>query len=125
MKPLYLHERIRFISHREKQILLADFSKCSAAEVERIARAVPDYVTIKPRGSVLLLADFTDASFDEEALRVMKESSVFDKPYIKQSAWVGAENVPHEIEQSLKDFSRREFPSFKTRQSALDWLVKE
>jgi hypothetical protein len=45
-------------------------------------------VTTQPRGSVLILSDFTGASFDEEAIRAMKESAVFDKPYIKKSAWV-------------------------------------
>jgi hypothetical protein len=120
-----MHERIQFISHQKKQILLVDFSKCSAVEVEKIARAVPETVTAEPRGSVLLLADFTGASFNQEALRAMKESAVFDKPYIKKSAWVGAENLPSVSERNLKAFSGREFPTFKTRQEALYWLVTD
>ena len=86
--------RIRFITHQGKQILLVDLSNCSTAEVERIVRAVPEVVTTRPRASVLILSDFTGASFDEEAIRAMKESAVFDKPYVKRSAWVGAENFP-------------------------------
>ena len=89
-----MHERIHFISHQGKKILLIDFSNCSAPEVEKIARAAPETVTAQPRGSVLVLADFTGASFDHEALRAMKESAVFHKPYISKSAWVGAENLP-------------------------------
>jgi hypothetical protein len=117
--------RIKFISHQKQQILLVDFSNCSAIEVEKIARAAPETVTAQPRGSVLLLADFTGALFNEEALRAMKESAVFDKPYIKKSAWVGAENLPSVFEQNLRTFSRREFPSFKTRLDALSWLVED
>jgi hypothetical protein len=120
-----VHERIQFISHQKRLILLVDFSKCSAFEVEKIARAAPDTVTAQPRGSVLLLADFTGASFNEEALRAMKESAVFDKPYIKKSAWVGAETFPQAFKQNLGDFSRREFPTFKSRQEALAWLVED
>src|ERR1700730_10689391 len=104
-----MHEHIRWITHEKKQVLLVDFSMCFAARVQVIARAVPDYVTVQPRGSVLLLADFTGASFDDEALQVLKETSVFDKPFIKKAAWVGAERLPHEFERSLKDFSRREY----------------
>jgi len=37
--------RIRFISHQGKRILLADVSHCSAAELERLAALVPEYVT--------------------------------------------------------------------------------
>jgi len=55
----------------------------------------------------------------------MKEAAVFDKPYVKKSAWVGAKNFPKVISESMKSFSRREFPSFETREEALTWLVKD
>ena len=118
-------ERIRFITHKKKQILLTDFSNCPAGEVERIARAIPEHVTVQPRGSVLLLTDFTAASFDAEAMRAIKETAVFDKPYIKKAAWIGAENLPKEFEQNLKDFSRRQFSIFKSREGALTWLIED
>ena len=120
-----MQERIQFISHRDKRILLVDLSNCSANEVEKIVRAVPDYVTVQPRGSVLVLSDFTGASFDAEAIRAMKESAVFDKPYVKKSAWIGAEHFPKVFYENLKSFSRREFPTFGTRAEALAWLVED
>jgi hypothetical protein len=70
------------------------FSNCPADEVEEIARAVPDSVTVNPRGSVLVLTDFTGAALDRDALRAMKETAVFDKPFIKKSALIGTEDVP-------------------------------
>jgi hypothetical protein len=118
-----MHERIRFITHQGKQILLVDLSHCSSRQVEETARTVPDYVTVQPPGSVLLLADFTGASFDRDAIRVMKESAVFDKPFIKKTAWIGAEHFPNEFREEILRFSRREMPVFKTREEALDWLV--
>src|ERR1700737_4950519 len=120
-----MEDRIRFITHQGKQILQVDLSDCPTAEVERIIRAVPGVVTTRPRASVLILSDFTGASFDEEAVRAMKESAVFDKPYIKKSAWVGAESFPELFSESVKNFSRREFPAFKTREEALTWLTKD
>ena len=120
-----MQERIYFVSHLGKQILVVDFSNCSATEVEKIARKVPDTATAQPRGSVLLLADFTGASFDEAAIRTMKESAVFDKPYIKKSAWIGATAVPQEFQEEIKSFSGRELPAFKTRQAAVTWLAGE
>ncbi len=118
-----MHHRVRFITHHSKQVLLVDLSKCSAKEVEGIARAVPDVVTAQPRSSVLILTDFTGASVDEEALRAIKESAVFDKPYIKRSAWVGAEHLTHEYYDDIKSYSGRELPTFKDRQEALTWLT--
>jgi hypothetical protein len=89
------------------------------------ARAVPDLVMTRPRNSVLLLSDFTGASFDEEAVRLMKEAAVFDKPFIKKTAWVGAEDFPEEFAKKIKNFSRRTFPAFETREEALAWLAKD
>jgi len=117
--------RVRFIANQGKQILLLDLSNCSATEVEKIIRTVPDIVTTQPRGSVLILSDFTGASFDQDALRTMKEAAVFDKPFVKKSAWVGAESLPKLFSEAMKDFSRREFPIFNTRDEALSWLAKD
>jgi len=116
-------ERIRFIDHLGKRVLLVDFSNCPADEVEDIARAVPDHVTVNPRGSVLVLTDFTGAAFDRDALRAMKEAAVFDKPFVKKSALIGTEDLPASFYDELKSFSRRELVIFKTREEALAWLV--
>lgn len=122
-------DRTRFITHKDKKILLIDASNCSADEVENIFRKVPDFVTTQPRGSVLILSDFTGASFNEDAIRVLKETAVFDKPYVKKSAWIGRSKDPKMISENLSGelghFSRREFPIFETREEALTWLTKD
>lgn len=118
-------ERIRFIEHKGQRVLLIDISHCSADEVATIARLVPTYVTSEPRGSVLLLADFTGAEFDRIAIDRLKEGTVFDKPHLKRSAWVGIESLPKVFYEHIKSFSRRDLPAFKTREEALEWLVGE
>jgi hypothetical protein len=50
---------------------------------------------------------------------------VFDRPHLKKSAWVGTESLPNIFYEHIKTFSRRDLPTFKTREEALDWLVKE
>jgi hypothetical protein len=120
-----MSDRVRFFTHQGKQILLVDLSNCSAAQVHEIIAALPDLVTTRPRKSVLILSDFTGASFDQEALRVIKETAVFDKPFIKNTAWVGAKYFPEAFAKNLRSFSRRDFPAFETREEALTWLVKD
>ena len=61
-----MKNRIRFISHKQKKILLVDGTGCSAEQLEEFATLVPARVTAEPRGSVLLLADFTGAQFDKK-----------------------------------------------------------
>jgi hypothetical protein len=121
----YLTDHIGFISHQGKQILLIDLSNCSADEVGKIFRAVPEFVTTRARGSVLILSDFTGASLDSEAVRIIKETAVFDKTYVKKSAWTGTKNFPQAFAEDVSSFSRREFSIFETRKDALAWLAKD
>ena len=121
----FLTDHVKFITHQSKQILQIDVSNCSAAEVERIFRAVPEFVTARPRGSVLILSDFRGTSIGQEAIRIMKETAVFDKAYVKKSAWTGEEDFCRGLSASLGEFSRRNFFVFETREKALAWLAKD
>lgn len=118
-------ERIRFIDHQGKKILLVDLSNLPPGEFEKLVHQVPDYVTVQPRGSVLVLTDFTAAVFNRDTIRAVKETAVFDKPFIKKSALIGTETFPVEFYEELKNFSRRELLIFRTRDEALAWLVAE
>jgi hypothetical protein len=120
-----MEDRIRFIEHQGKQILLVDVSHCSAQELTTIAQLVPSYVITEPLDSVLLLADFTGAIVDRAAFDRLKEGAVFDRPHLKRSAWVGIDSLPKIFYEHIKSFSRRDLPAFKTREEALDWLVRE
>src|ERR1700691_1117996 len=108
-------DRIRFITYLGQTILLGDLSQCNPATVEKVLRELPEVVSTQPRGSVLVFTDFRAAQFDAEGLRVMKETAVFDKPYVKRAAWIGAESFPPGFPEELHKFSRRDFGSFESR----------
>lgn len=118
-------ERIRYITHHGSQILRVDFTHCQAAESEAIVRAVPDFVTSSPLGSLLLLVDFTGAVFSEEAIRAMQHVAITNKPYVKRSAWIGTGTLPYSLRREISDYSRREFPTFPTLVDALEWLTQD
>ena len=120
-----MEERGRFVTHRGQQVLLVDLTDCTAEEVAALSRLVPTYTTKKPRGSVLLLADFTGARFDKAAIENLKQATVFDRPHLKRSAWVGTDSLPRIFYEHLKSFSQRDLPTFQTREEALEWLVAE
>ena len=117
--------RVRFLRYQGQRILLIDMTNCSPEEVTAIAEKVRRVVTAQPRESVLILTDLTGAQFTRDAVTRVKEVAVFDRPYVKKSAMVGTEAMPEVFYQALKTFSRREFPRFKSRKEAMDWLVRE
>jgi len=118
-------DHVRFITHQGKQILLIDVTNCAAEEVIELLTEVQRIVTAQPPKSVLTLSDLTAAQFSRAAVTRMKEVAVFDRPYVKRAALVGAQSLPEVFYEALKTFSQREFRKFKTREEAIDWLVRE
>ena len=118
-------DRVRYITHRGQRILLVDYTDCRAAQFATICDLVPSYVTPEPDNSVLLLADFSKAQIDREALEHLKIATVFDRPHLKRSAWVITPSFPKAFYENLKAFSVRELPTFQTREQAMNYLVGE
>ena len=118
-------DRVRFITHQGKQILFIDVTNCAAEDVIELLTEVQRMVTSQPRNSVLTLSDLTGAQFSRATITRMKEVAVFDRPYVKRAALVGTQSLPKVFYEGLKTFSQREFRRFKTREEAMDWLVRE
>jgi hypothetical protein len=118
-------DRLSFVKHKGQTIFVVDCSHCSADEMMALAEQVRMVVARHTRGSVLLLADFNHAEVDKKVARRLKEVLTLDRPFVKRSAWVHAESVPHVFYENIKSFSQREIPTFKTREEAMDWLVQD
>ena len=118
-------ERLRSVKHKGQSIFLIDFSHCKGKEILLLLDQVRADVARHAPGSVLTLADFSGAQVDKAVATKIKEVLVFDRPYVKKSAWVGTYSLPHVFYENFKNFSQREFPTFETREEAMEWLVKE
>jgi hypothetical protein len=120
-----VHERLRFIKHKGHAIYLIDFSHCPAKELLLLLEQVRADIARHAPGSVLTLGDLTGAQIDKQVATRIKEILVLDRPYVKRSALVGTESLPHIFYEHFKSFSQRDLPAFKTREEAMDWLVQE
>lgn len=118
-------ERISFIKHKGKPIMLVDLSNCEAKEILLLLDEAQRTVARHERGSLLTLGDMTGAHIDRVVATRMKEVLVLDRPFVKRSAWVGVDSVPRVYYENIKTFTQRQLPSFKTREEAMDWLVSE
>ncbi|MGC1449469.1 MAG: STAS/SEC14 domain-containing protein [Candidatus Sulfotelmatobacter sp.] len=118
-------ERLRFIKHKGHAIFVIDFSHCQGKEILFLLEQVKAIVTRHAPASMLILGDFTGADVDKKVATRMKEVATLDRPYVKRSAWVGSESMPHVFYENIKSFSHREIPTFQTREEAMDWLVDE
>lgn len=124
MKPEELDGRLKFIKHKGHAIFVIDFSHCAAKEMILLLDQVRADIARHAPASLLTLGDFTGAQVDKHVATKIKETLVFDRPYVKKSAWVGTEDLPHVFYENFKSFSQREIPAFRTREEAMDWLVE-
>jgi hypothetical protein len=116
-------ERIHFITYRDKRVLIADCSDCSPEELAAVIDDVPKHITKEPLNSVLVVGDFSRSTFTKETVEHLKLAAVFDRPHLKKAAWVLTENLSKTLLESVRAFSAREIPTFKTREEALEYLV--
>lgn len=118
-------ERLRFIKHKGQAIFLIDFSHCKEKEILLLLDLARAIIARHAKGTMLTLGDFTDAEVDRTVATRLKEVLTLDRPYVKRSAFIGVESVPHVFYENAKSFSHRDIPGFKTREEAMDWLVAE
>ena len=88
-----MEDRLRFIKHHEKDILFIDMTHASKQDLLILLPRIKAVVTEQPRDSLLILADFTGSQMDKDVATRVKEVLVFDRPYVKKAAWVGAEEA--------------------------------
>ncbi len=118
-------DRVSFIDHKGRQVLVLDFTNCTSEEVKAVADEAWEVVTAQPEKSVLILADFAGAQFSKDAVTRIKEVTAYDRPFVRRVAWVHTEGLPKIFYEAIKRFSQREFPTFETREQALDFLVQD
>jgi len=120
-----MDDRVRFFEHKGKQILLLDFSDANARQMQLLLEHVRITVAQHGHESVITLADFTGSIVDHAVATRIKEVLTLDRPFVKKTAWVGSESIPHAFMENFRNFSQREIATFKTREEAMDWLVGE
>lgn len=119
-----MDDRIHFLEHKGKQILLLDFSHTTAQQMQLLLEHVRITVAQHARESLLTLADFEGAEVDRTVAMKIKEVLTLDRPFVKKTAWTGTEKIPNALMEGFHQFSQREITVFKTREEALEWLAE-
>jgi len=118
-------ERITFITHGGKDILLLDFSRLKANEVLQLIDPAKAVISGKPEKSILTLTDVTDLTFNSEVSERMKEFTAHNKPYVRASAIVGVTGLKRIIYNAVIAFSQRQIATFGDREAAKSWLAQQ
>ena len=124
-------KRISWINHQGIPILVLDFSRATPAESLSL---IDDFVPVikeQPLGSVRMLSDVTESSYDAAISNKWKAVRVQYNDYFHASAIIGLSGLVGVAVRSfveLLDFlnlSRsKKLRIFKTKDQALAWLIK-
>ena len=124
-ESMNLDERVRFIDHKGKQILLEDFSHINRDEdFSVVLRNAQRIIQSQPQKSVLVLVDLSDIHFSpkliQEIIDVVKNDSLF----VASTAVVGATDLQNAVIKAISTIVQRELVTFNSREEAMEWLVK-
>ena len=119
-------ERVRFITHKGKRVLLVDYGNLTdEAEMLKMIEQREFMVDQQPKNSVLTVINVTGAKFTKEVLTRAKEANVYDRPYVRRAALVGAADYQKAALDAVSMFAKRHWERFETLDEALDWIVSE
>ncbi len=118
-----MSERVKFIEHNRKEILLLDFSNSDTDQVLKIIEQAKRVIRTKPEKSVLTLTDVTNARFNDEVGKGLKEFTLLNKPYVRAAAVVGVTGLKRIIFGAVVAFSKRRLEAFDSREQAKSWLA--
>jgi hypothetical protein len=116
-------ERIKFIQHKGKEILLLDFSRCTVTDALALIDKAAAAIRTRPEQSLLTLTDVTDMRFDDTVNQRMKEFTSHNKPYVRAAAVVGITGLKKILFQAVMTFSKRKINTFDDRETAKAWLI--
>lgn len=119
-------DRVRFITHRGKRILLNDFSGTNdsdevLAAIERCRALVAE----EPPESLLTLTFVRDAKFSPEVTDALKQLAADNKAHVKAAAVVGEGALTRMALQMVERFSGRNLAHCDTLIEGKDWLVNQ
>lgn len=117
-------ERIQFIRHQGREILLLDLSNSHANEVLKVIEEAKEIICARPENSILTLTDVTNARFNQEVGEGMKQFTLHNKPYVKAGAVVGITGLKRIIFNAVMAFSQRKLEPFDDREQAAEWLIR-
>jgi hypothetical protein len=124
--PAPLEERVRFVHHRGKRILLIDFSHLERTEdILEVIRAAKEVVAKQPPASLRTLSNVYRARYTPPVMDAIKELAVHNRPYVTAAAVVGMEGLHRILFRAVLMFSRRNMESFDTVDAARDWLAAQ
>jgi hypothetical protein len=116
-------EKVRFIEHKGKQIILIDMANCVENDVLAIIEAAKKIIRAQPEKSVLTITDVTHTRYNAAVVMAMQQYTRENKRFVKAAAVIGVNAIKKIIFNKILEFSERDMKAFEDANKAKDWLA--
>ncbi len=122
-----MEERIKWISHKAKQILFLDYTGLTYTkpdELYAVFDAAKDFILNKAGNNILLLIDVTGSYADSNTIKRLKEDGKLERHLVKKEAVIGISGLKLTFVKAISLFANIGIEVFDNEEKAKDWLVK-
>ncbi len=117
-------DRISFVKHNGKDILVVDIS--GIREVEEsiaILQSATRLVKTQASGSLLMLTNVSGTHYDRTGADAIKTYSRENTPFVKASAVVGVSGIKRLVLNTIVKITGRKIMPFDDVEAAKNWLA--
>ena len=120
-------DRVRFIEHKGRRIVLLDFAGITdpTQGLAAVAEATKFIGALPVGGDTMTLTDVTDTRYDRKIVEAFKEMTAKNRPIVRTAAIVSNSSLHRAAISMIALFSRRKLEVFDSRAQALDWLASQ
>jgi len=119
-------DRVKWIEHKGKGILLEDMSGLrEPTEIYAVSDASTAIICKQPESSVLLVTDVSNTRYNPSVVNRLKENTKLTNPYMKAYVVVGIEGLQRVVLQSVVRFTGQDIKMCRSIEEAKEWLVQQ
>lgn len=117
--------RVHFVTHKGKQILEIDLSKCDEHGVITTIAEARQVIGRQPKASLLTLTNVAESMYNSKVRDALHEYAAANKPYVKAAALIGVSGLRKAMALALIAITGRRLMLFDTLEQARDWLAAQ
>lgn len=116
--------RVRFIRHRDAEILFIDWAGATAEEMHTGIDEAKQLIASRPHNSVLTLTSVEGAKVDRRVTQKLKDYVAHNKPYVRAGAVVGLNDLKSVIFNFVNRATGRSLRAMSSVDEAKEWLAR-
>ena len=115
--------RLKWITYKEKEILIQDYTGLQGDDIARIMPAMTDQIIKSGKNDILNIVDIRDSFGNKAAVNAFIKYSKIIRHLLKKTAALGVTGVKKVLLNTINKVSSVGVKTFSSDQEAKEWLI--